>query len=215
MGLWRDQILPRLVNVGLAGEEHQRQRREVTAGLHGTVLELGFASGLNLPHYPPAVERVLAVDPAIVGRKLARARIGASRAAVEFIGLDGQALPLPDASVDAALSTWTLCSIPDPLRALAEVRRVLEPGGSFHFLEHGLSSDPGVARWQRRLDGLQRRVFGGCSLVLPVDDLLRQAGFELAELRRFTMKGPRFATTMYAGRAVLAGRPDPTPTSSR
>jgi ubiquinone/menaquinone biosynthesis C-methylase UbiE len=140
MGLWRDQVLPRLVNIGLAGEEHARHRREVAAGLRGTVLELGFGSGLNLPHYPSDVGRVLAVDPALVGRKLARERIAASRARVEFIGLDGQALPLADASVDLALSTWTLCTIPDPLRALAEVRRVLKPGGALHFLEHGLSS---------------------------------------------------------------------------
>jgi SAM-dependent methyltransferase len=201
MGLYRDHILPRMVNLGLAGEEHTRLRARVAAGLSGRVLEVGFGSGLNLPHMPQAVTRVYAVDPATVGRKLARERLAAFHAPVEFIGLDGASLPLPDASVDAVLSTWTLCSIPEPARALAELRRVLVPGGALHFLEHGLAEEPGVVRWQRRLDPLQQFLCGGCRLVLPVDALLREAGLSVEGLQRYFIKGPKPACAMYEGRA--------------
>jgi ubiquinone/menaquinone biosynthesis C-methylase UbiE len=201
MGLWRDQLLPRLVDLGLRGEEHARLRARVAAGLSGRVLEIGFGSGLNLPHVPRAVTHVRAVDPALVGRRLARERLEAFHAPVEFVGLTGEALPLPDASVDAALSTWTLCTIPDPARALAEIRRVLVPGGALHFVEHGLADEPEVARWQRRLDPLQRRLFGGCRLVLPVDALMGGAGLRVERLQRYYMKGPRFACAMYEGLA--------------
>jgi SAM-dependent methyltransferase len=201
MGFYRDQVLPRLVNLGLSGEEHGRLRARVAAGLSGRVLEVGFGSGLNLPHMPPAVTHLLAVDPATVGRKLARRRLAGFHAPVEYVGLTGEALPLDDASVDAVLSTWTLCSIPDPARALAEIRRVLVPGGALHFVEHGLAPEEKVARWQRRLDPLQRLLCGGCRLVLPVDRLLREAGLTVEGLQTYYMKGPKPACAMYEGRA--------------
>ncbi|MHC5210559.1 MAG: class I SAM-dependent methyltransferase [Planctomycetota bacterium] len=205
MGFYRDHILPRGVNLALAGKEHTRLRARVAGGLSGRVLEVGFGSGLNLPHMPPAVTQLYAVDPATVGRKLARTRLEAFHAPVEFVGLDGETLPLDDASVDAVLSTWTLCSIPDPARALAEIRRVLVPGGALHFLEHGLSDDPKVARWQHRLDPLQRFVCGGCRLVLPVDELIRDAGLSVEGLATYYIKGPKPACAMYEGRGR---RPD-------
>ena len=139
------------------------------AGLTGEVVEIGSGSGLNAPYYPPGVRRVLAVEPSDVGWGLAARRVAAARVPVQRVGLDGQALPLADASVDSALSTWTLCTVPDPGRALRErLRRVLRPGGRLVFVEHGLSPDAGVARWQRRLDPVQRRPAGGCRLTLPV-----------------------------------------------
>jgi ubiquinone/menaquinone biosynthesis C-methylase UbiE len=191
VGLWSDQVVPRLTDVMLGNEEVRRHRRRAVAGLHGTVLEIGFGSGLNVPLYPPEVERVLAVDPSRVGRELGANRITESEIPVEFVGLDGQDLAVADTTVDAALSTFTLCTIPDPGRALAEVRRVLRPGGRFHFLEHGLSPDPGVVSWQHRCNGMQQRLAGGCHLDRPVDRLVREAGFTDVVVTNEYLPGPR------------------------
>ena len=202
MGFYEEQVLPRLVDVLLSGKEFREARGRVAAGLEGEVLEVGFGSGRNLPYYPPAVKRVRAVDPAVVGRKLARKRVEASPVAVDYIGLDGQDLPVDDDSVDHVLTTWTLCTIPDVARALAEIRRVLRPGGGLHFLEHGRSPDPKVARWQDRLTPLQRRVAGGCHLNRPVERLVTESGLRVTEVDRFFLKGPKTFGTMYEGVAV-------------
>ena len=158
-------------------------------GLSGEVVEIGFGSGLNVPFYSPSVTRVAAVEPAELGWKLAARRVAATTTPVERAGLDGAALPFPDASFDAALSTWTLCTIPDIDGALRELRRVLKPGGKLHFVEHGLAPDAGVQRWQHRLEPLQKRLFGGCHLTRPIADLLRGAGFEIVDLDRYYEKG--------------------------
>jgi SAM-dependent methyltransferase len=192
MGLWSDRVVPRLTDKVLGTNEVRRHRLDAVTGLHGTVLEIGFGSGLNVPLYPPEVERVLAVDPSDVGMALAAPRIRASAIPVEVIGLDGQDIPLPDASVDAALSTFTLCTIPDASRALREVRRILRPGASFHFLEHGLSPDPDVQRWQHRCNGMQQRLAAGCHLDRPVDRLVDGAGLEITDVRNDALAGPRF-----------------------
>jgi SAM-dependent methyltransferase len=192
MGWWNDRVVPRLTDAALDNGDVRRHRERVVAGLRGTVLEIGFGSGLNVPVYPPEVERVLAVEPSLLGRERGAARIAASPVPIEFVGLDGQSIPLPDDSVDSALCTFTLCTIPDVDAALREVRRILKPGGAFHFLEHGLSPDPGVARWQQRLDGLEQRVAGGCHLVRAPDRLLRDTGFEIRELVEDEMAGPKF-----------------------
>jgi ubiquinone/menaquinone biosynthesis C-methylase UbiE len=176
----------------LANRDVRRHRERVVFGLHGLVLEIGFGSGLNIPVYPAEIEKVLAVDPSRVGRSLAAKRIESSPVQIEFVGLDGQQIPLADASVDGALSTFTLCTVPDPARALQEIRRVLRPGGQFHFLEHGLCPDPGVARWQHRCNGVQRRLAGGCNLDRPMETLIRDAGFDLQELHTDFLGGPRF-----------------------
>lgn len=193
MGVWGDQVVPRLTDVMLGNEEVRRHRRRAVAGLRGVVLEIGFGSGLNVPVYPTEVDEVLAVDPSTVGRALAAKRIEASAVPIDFVGLDGQDLPLADASADAALSTFTLCTVPDATRALREVRRVLRPGGRFHFLEHGLCPDPEVARWQHRCNGMQRRIAGGCNLDRPMDRLIRDAGFEIRDLRTDFLAGPRIS----------------------
>lgn len=202
MGLYRDQLLPRVIDLVLSGDEFGKIRQRVASGLSGEVLEVGFGSGLNVPFYPPAVERVLAVDPALIGRKLARKRVAESRVAIEHVGLDAQALPLPSESVDHVLITWTMCSIPGPVDALAEMRRVLRPSGQLHFAEHGRSSDPKVARWQDRLNPLQRAVAGGCHLNRRIDLLVEGAGFQLAHLDNFYMKGPKVTGYMYVGVAT-------------
>jgi ubiquinone/menaquinone biosynthesis C-methylase UbiE len=135
------------------------------------------------------VERVAAVEPSQLSWKLARNRVSASPVAVEPSGLDGQSLPFPDESFDTALSTWTLCTIPDPVLALTEVRRVLRPGGTLHFIEHGLAPDENVQRWQRRLEPLNKRMFGGCHLWRPILELLQTAGFTVKEVDVFYEKG--------------------------
>jgi len=155
------------------------------------VVEIGFGSGHNVPHYPPEVHTVLAVEPAVLARRLARGRIAASRVVVEHIGLDGQEIPLDDATCDSALCTFTLCTVPDPAQALAELRRVLRPGGTVHFLEHGLSPDSGVARWPRRLDPVQRRPADGCHLSRDAVLLVGDAGFVLRHVEQRYARGPK------------------------
>jgi len=204
MGLYRDCILPWGIDRALDRADCRELRQRATRGLHGTVLEIGFGSGLNLPHYPDRVDCICAVDPSTFGRRLAARRIKACSIPIEFVGLTGESIPLATGSVDCALSTWTLCSIPDLGGALREIKRVLRPGGVFHFLEHGLSPDEGVARWQQRLNGLQKLVVGGCQLNVPIDRRIREAGFATESLETFYMKGPRLNSYMYIGVASPA-----------
>jgi ubiquinone/menaquinone biosynthesis C-methylase UbiE len=168
------------------------------------VLEVGFGSGRNVPYYGPGVRRVLAVDPALTGRKIAAKRVAASPTPIEYVGLDGEQLPLDDASVDDVLTTWTLCTIPDAAQALGEMRRVLRPGGALHFLEHGRSPDESVVRWQDRLTPIQRRVAGGCHLNRAIDRLVTDAGFDVSELDNYYLKGPKVFGYMYEGIATKA-----------
>ena len=202
MGLYSDQILPRVTEVIMARKQFGPIRARVAAGLDGEVVEIGFGSGLNIAYYPPAVHRVQAVDPATLGRTLAAERVATSPVPVEFTGLDGQHLPVDCGSVDHVLATWTLCSIPQPERALAEVYRVLRPGGRFHFAEHGRSPDPKVAGWQDRLTPLQRRLAGGCHLNRPIQTLIEASGLELAKISNYYLPGPKAFGCMYEGVAA-------------
>ncbi len=201
MGIYADQVLPRLIDKLCGAKDMTVLRERAVEGLHGTVLEIGFGSGLNVPVYPPEVERVHAVDPAVVGRKLAAKRIAASKVPIDFVGLDGQQIPLPDASCDTALSTYTLCTIPDPGRALAEVLRVLKPGGTFHFVEHGLAPDAEVVRKQHKYEPLNKRLAGGCHLTREHWALLEAAGFELDRRTAEYGKGPKPYAFHYIGMA--------------
>jgi SAM-dependent methyltransferase len=189
MGLYGEQVLPRMINVLCGLKSVEPLRRRVCEGLEGDVVEIGFGSGLNIPFYPEAVERVAAVEPADLGWKLAEKRLRGTSVPVQRSGLDGQSLPFADNSYDAALSTWTLCTIPDVAAALSEVRRVLKPGGTLHFVEHGLAPDERVRRWQYRLEPVQKRIFGGCHLTRPVVDLLTAAGFKITDLDVFYEEG--------------------------
>ena len=189
MAFYRDRVFPRMLNLLMNTKETRRLRAEVCAPLAGDIVEIGFGTGLNLPHLPPAVSRVRAVDPLENGRRLAADRLRASRVPVEFVGLDGQDLPLDDDSADAVLCTWSLCSIPDATRAIREVARVLRPGGRLHFIEHGESPDPNVKAWQDRLNGIQQVVACGCNLNRDIPAIIASGGMEIEELETFYAKG--------------------------
>lgn len=203
MGLYGEHVLPRIINAACGMKTNDPLRRRVCAGLEGDVVEIGFGSGLNVPFYPDAVTQVAAVEPADAGWNLAAKRVKASPVAVRRAGLDGQSLPLEDDSFDSAISTWTLCTIPDVATALQEVRRVLKPGATLHFVEHGLAPDESVRRWQHRFEPLQKRLFGGCHLTRPIVDLLSTAGFTIAELDVFYEDGaPKLVAADSLGVAV-------------
>lgn len=199
---YRDQVLPRIMNAVMDDADLGKVRARVAAGLSGTVLEVGFGSGLNVPFYPAQVHRVVAVDPATVGRKLAAGRVAASHVQVDYLEATGSTLALETESVDHVLVTWTMCTIPDVSTALREMHRALRPGGRLHFVEHGRSPEPAVARWQDRLNPLQRALAGGCNLNRRIDRLVEDAGFELLDLDNFHLKGPRVMGYMYEGSAA-------------
>jgi SAM-dependent methyltransferase len=202
MGFYVDRILPRITDVALGRPELEEVRAKACEGLAGAVLEVGFGSGRNVRHYSAEITQVFAVGPATAERDLAERRLARSSVPVDFVGLDGERLPLGDKSVDHVLTTWTLCTIPDVARALHEMRRVLRPGGTFHFVEHGLAPDPKVARWQRRLNPVQKKLFGGCHLDRPIDDLVAAAGLQLVEVDRYYATGPKPFSYFYAGTAT-------------
>jgi SAM-dependent methyltransferase len=203
MGVYGEHVLPRIVNVCCGLKPLRPLRERVCDGLEGRVVEIGFGSGLNIPYYPAKVTGVAAVEPSDTGWKLAAGRRAGTGLPVERTGLDGQSLPLPDASCDAALSTFTLCTVPDVQGALAEIRRVLKPGAALHFLEHGLAPDESVRRWQHRLDPLQQRLFGGCHLTRPIAELVTGAGFTITDIDVFYEKSaPKPFTAYSLGRAV-------------
>ncbi len=202
MSFYEDRILPYMINCVLGSKDCQRQRAAVCAELTGTVLEVGFGSGLNLPFLPASVDKLYALDPAHQGRKLAAERLAECAIDVEFIDLQDQAYPLPDASVDSILSTWTLCTIPDLAKALLEMRRILKPEGRLVFLEHGLADNPGTRAWQQRLNGLQQKIGGGCNLNRRINEAIESAGFSITQLKNYYMEGPKPFTYMYQGIAV-------------
>ncbi len=195
-------MLPRLVDRACGTAELRRWRENVASGLFGTVVEIGFGSGLNMPAYPAEVTLVYAVEPAAMARRLAEQRIADSAIRVEHIALRGESIPLADASCDGALSTFTLCTITYVEQALAEIRRVLRSGGRFHFLEHGLSPDKNVARWQRRLEPIQKRVADGCHLTREPADLVRAAGFTIERVESRYAAGPKPWTWLTEGVAI-------------
>ena len=195
MGFYENRVLPHLINCGCGNAVMMRQRDHVVPRASGVVLEIGIGTGHNLPRYDGSrVQRVIGVDPSEASWRLAAERAAAVAFPVEFLGLSGEDIPLPAASADCAVITFSLCTIPDPVQALREVARVLKPGGELHFCEHGRAPDAGVQRWQDRLDPLWHRIMGGCHLNRDIPALLQEAGFVTGELASgYLPRTPRIA----------------------
>jgi len=204
-GFYERRIFPWLNDRLNADPALQQIRADAVRDARGRVLEIGFGSGLNLPHYPPSVQSVVAVEPNGGMHARARPRIAASRVPVEVIAGVAERLPLADGGFDTAVSTLTLCTVGEPARALAELWRVLRPQGRLLLMEHGLSEDDAVARWQRRLNGLQRFVACGCHLDRPIAELVQAHGFRFESIRKFYAPGmPRTHGWVTVGAALKA-----------
>ena len=199
MDFYERWILPPILDVVMRRKDLTKYRRAAVAAARGRVLEIGVGSGLNFPLYGKQVEFVYGIDPSPRLLSIARRRAAASKIVVELLLGSATAIPLADNAVDTVVTTWTLCSIPDPLAALREMRRVLKPDGNLCFVEHGLSPEPSVERWQHRLTPPWRRIAGGCHLDRKMDDLIRQAGFDLTNLHEEYAPGPRAMSYMYQG----------------
>jgi len=202
MGFYGEKILPRIIDRACGVQTLAPWRQKVCEGLSGKVVEIGFGSGRNVPYYPSNIEVVYAVEPESLALKLATKRIESAFVTIEHVGLDGQSIPLSDGSCDAALSTFTLCTVPDPAAVLQEVSRVLKPGGQFHFLEHGLAPSRALALTQRLLNPLEMRIAGGCHLDRRPLAFIRDAGFELLWSDEGPAKGPKPWSYFSAGVAV-------------
>lgn len=201
-GFYTRQIFPRLMDWVMRGPRFQEERQRTLHDLHGSVLEIGFGTGLNLPHYPKAVSWLTAVEPYNLLPDRVTQRSVEAPMPVEVVRVTAERLPFEDGKFDCALSTWTLCTIPDVQAALREIRRVLKPDGVLVFLEHGRSDHAEVTGWQDVLNPLQRLFACGCNLNRPIDSLVEEGGFKITHLDRYTMPGlPRIAAQMYRGTA--------------
>ena len=202
MAIYREQFLPRFQEFVMRRKATHPVRARVCEGLRGDIVEIGFGTGLNAPFYPDGLSRVLAVEPSTVCMRMAEPRIKRTPVRVEPAGLTGERLDLPSESFDGVLSTWTLCTIPNLATALAEIRRVLKPDGSFHFVEHGHAPDHRVAEWQRRIEPLNKRLAGGCHLTRRIPESIEKAGFTLDQLDTYYFKGePKVFGHTFEGRA--------------
>jgi ubiquinone/menaquinone biosynthesis C-methylase UbiE len=203
MGFYQEQLLPRFQDKVMGSKRNRPIRARVCDGLHGAVVEVGFGTGLNTWYYPPEVTKIVAVEPSHVCMRIAEPRIAKTSVPVENGGLTGEHLDLPSGEFDAVLSTWTLCTIPNLDAALAEMRRVLKPAGTLHFVEHGHAPDAKVVRWQERLEPLNKRLAGGCHLTRDVPGFISRAGFDIDHLDTYYLKGePKPMGYTYEGRAV-------------
>ncbi|MGI8994606.1 MAG: class I SAM-dependent methyltransferase [Nocardioidaceae bacterium] len=203
MAFYRDRVFPRVMNLVMDNKETRKIRARVCSDLEGDVVEIGFGTGLNVPYLPREVTCLRAVEPSELGVQIARDRIAASPVPVKLSGLDGQSLQFESHSADAVLSTWTLCTIPDAVAALREVRRVLRPGGTLHFVEHGVAPDENVRRWQARFNGLNQRLACGCNLNRDIPALFRAAGLTVSSLDTYySPGGPKLFAATYEGIAT-------------
>jgi len=204
MSIYGDRLLPWLTHGICALPIFSAQRALLLPQASGTVLEVGFGSGLNLPFYDPSrVEGLVAVEPALASLLRARPRIEAAPFTVETLLTGAETLPLADASIDTVVLTFVLCTLPDPAAAFAEIRRVLRPGGQLLFCEHGLAPEASVQRWQQRLDPLWSRLAGGCHLSRPIPQLLEQGGFRVTSLDTGYIAPWRPGSYVYRGCAGL------------
>lgn len=199
MGFYHDRVLPALVDLSMRNKLLRPFRERVTASAEGRVLDVGVGSGLNLPLYGPRAEEVIGLEPSQPLLVRARKQAELAHASVQLIEGSAEAIPLDDRSIDTVVMTWTGCSIPDIRSGLAEMRRVLRPGGRLLFVEHGRSPDARVQVWQDRLTPLWCRLAGGCHLNRQMDDLVHESGFAIERLDTSYIRGPRIMTFIYEG----------------
>jgi ubiquinone/menaquinone biosynthesis C-methylase UbiE len=203
LGFYERRILPRLIDLGMRQKQLAALRARVVGEAQGEVLEVGIGSGRNLPFYRRDVQSVLGIDPSAGLLAMARPHTAWTHFPVRLRQAGAENLPLDDAAIDIVVMTWTLCSVADPLLVLSEIRRVLRPGGSLLFVEHGRAPEPRLQRCQDGLTPLWRRVAGGCHLNRPIAQLVERSGLRLVELETgYLVKGPRLATYHYRGRAL-------------
>jgi ubiquinone/menaquinone biosynthesis C-methylase UbiE len=202
MSFYDRRVLPWVIELSMRNKEARRYRERVIPQATGRVLEVGIGSGLNLPFYGAGVRHLFALEPSPQLRKMAGPRTEGVRFTVEFLDRSAEEIPIEPASVDTVVTTWTLCTIPDAIGALQEMKRVLKPGGVLLFVEHGLAPDAGVRAWQRRLNPLWNRIGGGCNLDRKIDALIVRSGFRLAELQTEYIKGLKPLSFTYSGRAI-------------
>jgi ubiquinone/menaquinone biosynthesis C-methylase UbiE len=196
-------LFPRLIDFTMRNKETARLRRESLTHAYGNVLEIGIGSGLNLPFYPSEVTSVHGIDPSPELLRMARRQAASVPFKVEFLAQSAeQILPLPEASIDTAVITWTLCSIPDAGAALEQVKRVLKPSGHLLFVEHGRSDNDRIVAWQDRLTPIWKHIGGGCHLNRKIDGIVTSAGFKIQDLKTFYLPGPRPMTYTYQGTAL-------------
>ncbi len=199
MGLYATYLLPRLINLAMQSKEVMAERAKLVPLASGMVLEVGVGSGLNIPLYTRSVEKLHALDPSPEMWRLARVRAARAPFPLEYLPFSGETIPAGDQTFDTVVTTWTLCTIPDPQKALTEMKRVLKPHGRLIFIEHGRAPDAGVRVWQDRLNPLQKRLAGGCNLNRQVGALIPDAGFRITRLETGYMRGPRPFTFLYKG----------------
>lgn len=203
MNIYDRFVLPYLLDFACGVRPVTRQRQKVIPQAEGKVLEIGIGTGLNMPHYDKSkVEKIWGLDPAMQMNRLARKRIQRAGLDVELVGLPAEQIPMEDASFDSIVCTYTLCTIPDPVKALAEMRRVMKPGARFIFCEHGQAPDKSVRRWQDRMNGPWSVIAGGCNLNRPVPKLLADAGFNVRDMETMYLPGPRPIMFNYWGSAI-------------
>jgi ubiquinone/menaquinone biosynthesis C-methylase UbiE len=201
MSFYQRYIVPRLTHLAMRQKQLLPFRQRVFGAAEGRVLEIGIGSGLNFPLYGAAVKSVIGLEPSSGLLHMARARADVAAPPVMLLDASAEAIPLDSGSIDTVVTTWTLCTIPDAVQALAEMRRVLRPGGALLFVEYGRAPEEGVARWQDRLDPFWSRLAGGCHLNRKLDDLISGNGFWIEALENARLPGPRTHTFLYEGRA--------------
>ncbi len=202
MGFYSNLIIPYCIDFTLSGSTLEEYRQQLLADVSGEILEIGFGTGLNLPHYPDNVTKITTIDPNAGMQRLARSRIAASNISVDHKVLNGESLPMADGSFDSVVCTWTLCSIPQVDKAIAEVHRLLKPGGKFFFIEHGLSHEPKIQAWQNRLTPVQKAIADGCHLNRQIEHIVQQKFNDVTVEQFYAPKLPKAIGYMYRGIAV-------------